>query len=116
MHARYGIENIDPYIVDQIAYYFDTIRKEESAVLWSNKDILAKTAEKWPPKSGEKPVDVDPIHGFTYLDMTKEGYGRIAQETLKLLGVIGVITKSGNAWHLNVDKDGQEYVRKDCET
>ena len=109
---KMGIENIDPYIVDQLAYYFDTIRKEDATVQWSNSDILAKTAEKWHPKSGEKPVDVDPIHGFTYLDMTKEGYSRIAQETLKLLGVIGVIEKSGNAWHLRVDEHGQEYVRK----
>jgi len=107
-----GIENIDPYIVDQLAYYFDTIRKEDATVQWSNSDILAKTAEKWPPKLGEKPVDVDPVHGLTYLETTKEGYSRIAQETLKLLGVIGVIEKSGNAWHLRVDEDGQEYVRK----
>ena len=41
-----GIENIDPYIVDQLAYYFDTIRKEDATVQWSNSDILAKTAEK----------------------------------------------------------------------
>ena len=108
-----GIENIDPYIVDQLAYYFDTIRKEDAAVQWSNSDILAKTAEKWPPKSGEKPVDVDPIHGLTYLSgMTKETWSRCAQETLKLLGVIGVIEKSGNAWQLCIDEDGQEYVRK----
>jgi superfamily II DNA or RNA helicase len=108
-----GIENIDPYIVDQLAYYFDTIRKEDATVQWSNSDILAKTAENWPPKSGEKPVDVDPIHGFTYLSgMTKESWSRCAQETLKLLGVIGVIEKSGNAWQLCVDEDGQEYVRK----
>ena len=107
-----GIENIDPYIIDQLAYYFDTIRKEDSTISWSNSDILAKTAEKWPLKPGEKPIDVDPVHGFTYLDMTKEGYSRIAQETLKLLGVIGVIAKSGSAWKLNVDNDGQEYVRK----
>ena len=111
-----GIENVDPYIIDQLAYYFDTIRKEDSTVNWSNSDILAKTAEKWAPKPGEKPLDVDPIHGFTYLDMTKEGYSRIAQETLKLLGVIGVIVKSGNAWKLGVDDDGQEYVRKRLRT
>jgi len=106
-----GIENIDPYIVDQLAYYFDTIRKEGPTVQWSNSDMLAKTAEKWPPS--EKPVDVDPIHGLTYLSgMTKEGWSRCAQETLKLLGVIGVIEKSGNAWQLRVDENGQEYVRK----
>ena len=107
-----GIENIDPYIVDQLAYYFETIRKEDATVQWSNSDILAKTAEKWPPKSGEKPVDVDPIHGFTYSGLTKEGAGTVALSTLKLLGVIGVIEKSGNAWRLSVDEHGQEYVRK----
>ena len=58
-----GIENIDPYIVDQLAYYFDTIRKEDSGVLWSNSTILAKTAEKWAPKSDEKAIDVVALPG-----------------------------------------------------
>ena len=58
-------------------------------------------------------MDVDPIHGLTYLSgMTKETWSRCAQETLKLLGVIGVIETSGNAWQLCIDEDGQEYVRK----
>jgi superfamily II DNA or RNA helicase len=104
-----GIREIDPYIVDQLAYYFDTIRKEDSSFLWSNTKILAKTAEKWPTES---PLDVDPINGLTYLSTTKEGYSRVAQETLKILGVIGVIGKSANGWKLSVDEDGQEYVRK----
>ena len=50
-----GIQEIDPYIVDQLAYYFDTIRKDPDFV-WSNSKILAKTAEKWPADS---PKDVD---------------------------------------------------------
>ena len=104
-----GIREIDPYVVDQLAYYFDTIRKEEPDFIWTNTKILAKTAEKWPADS---PKDVDPINGLTYLSTTKEGYSRVAQETLKILGVIGVIGKSANGWKLSVDEDGQEYVRK----
>ena len=51
------------------------------------------------------------INGLTYLSTTKEGYSRVARN-LKLLGVIGVIEKSGNGWVLSVDNNGQEYVRK----
>ena len=68
-----------------------------------------KPPKKWPADS---PKDVDPINGLTYLSTTKEGYSRVAQETPKILGVIGVIGKSANGWKLSVDEDGQEYVRK----
>ena len=51
---------------------FDIIRKEKITKKWTNSEILSKTADKWPPVAGEKPKDVDPIHGLTYMSgMTK---------------------------------------------
>ena len=96
-----GIEELDPYISDQMSYFFDAIRKRGADAEWSNREILARTSE-----------EEDPIHGFQYKGLTKEGSSRIAQEYLKLLGIIGVIRKEEKSWKLAVDADAQEYVRE----
>ena len=97
-----GISDLDPYIADQMAFFFDVIRKEGSEGKWTNSSLIDKSSD-----------EVNPIQGFLYGDLvSKSGRNRIAQEYLKMLGFIGVITKEGNHWRLTVEADGQEFVRE----
>ena len=97
-----GISELDPYIADQLSYFFDTMRKSPDEE-WTNSKILDRTSD-----------EADPIHGFRYKGLTPTHQSRIPQEYLKLLGIIGVIQKDdgGKFWIPAVDADAQEYVRK----
>ena len=44
--------------------------------------------------------------------MVSSGVNRIAQEYLKILGFIGVISKEGNSWKMVADDEVQEFVRE----
>lgn len=96
-----GRRDLDPYISDQMSYFFDVIRKGGPDAEWSNRVMLDSTSE-----------EKDPVHGFQYQGLTRESSSRIAQEYLKLLGIIGVISKENTSWKLSVDADAQEYVRE----
>jgi len=96
-----GIEGLDPYISDQMSYFFDVIRKDGSDSTWTNSSLISRTS-----------VEKDSVHGFLHGQLTKESRSRVAQEYLKLLGIIGVISREDNSWRLSVDSHAQEYVRK----
>lgn len=97
-----GISELDPYIADQLSYFFDTIRKNPNEE-WTNSKILERTSD-----------EADPKHGFRYKGLTAAHLSRIPQEYLKLLGIIGVIQKDDGRkfWKPTVNADAQEYVRK----
>ena len=97
-----GIEELDPYIADQMAFFFDVIRKGDADTKWTNSRLIVKSSDV-----------ANPIHGFLYRDMvSKAGVNRIASEYLKMLGFLGVISKEGNGWKLVADEEVQEFVRE----
>ena len=96
-----GMENTDPYIVDQIAYFLGVIRKDGPDKSWTNNKLIDSTSD-----------EADPVHGFLHRQLTKEGRSRGAQEYLKMLGFIGVIEKDGSSWAISVDQDALDFVSR----
>lgn len=104
-----GPGGIDPYIADQLAFFFDVIRKEDVDTKWTNELLLDKSSN-----------EVNQIEGFVYggfwdskskSSKYTPGVKRIAQEYLKMLGILGVISKQGKYWRIVKDEAVQGHVR-----
>ena len=86
--VRLGFEN-DPYIIDMLFDYTQVINESNDEVL-SNFDFMERTSSQ----SAEVP-NGNPVSGYDYSELTKEGKDRTVREIIKIIQYFGLLFPSG---------------------
>jgi superfamily II DNA or RNA helicase len=87
--VRLGFEN-DPYIIDMLFDYAEIIKESDEEVL-SNFHFMERTSSR----SAEVP-NGNPVSGYDYSELTKEGKDRTVKEILKIIQYFGLLFPSGS--------------------
>ena len=87
--VRLGFEN-DPYIIDMLFDYTEVIRESDEEVL-SNFYFMERTSSK----SAEVP-NGNPVSGYDYSELTKEGKDRTVKEIIKIIQYLGLLIPNGS--------------------
>jgi superfamily II DNA or RNA helicase len=91
--------NNDPYIIDMLFDYTEIIKESDEEVL-SNSDFMERTSSK----SSEVP-NGNPVSGYDYSELTKEGKDRAVKEMIKIIQYLGVLfSKGGGKYSLGSDE------------
>ena len=86
--VRLGFDN-DPYIIDMLFDYTEIVKDSEEGAL-SNSDFMERTSSK----SSDVP-NGNPVSGYDYSELTKEGKDRAVKEMIKIIQYFGVLFSKG---------------------
>jgi superfamily II DNA or RNA helicase len=83
-----GFDN-DPYIIDMLFDYTEIVKESDEEIL-TNYDFMERTSSK----SSEVP-NGNPVSGYDYSELTKEGKDRAVKEMIKIIQYFGVLFPKG---------------------
>ena len=83
-----GFDN-DPYIIDMLFDYTEIVKESDEEIL-TNYDFMERTSSK-----SSEVSDGNPVSGYDYSELTKEGKDRAVKEIIKIIQYFGVLFPKG---------------------